>query len=228
MCSCIRCQRAEVSRDREAGHRPEHLAQEIDHRGNVEELDAQRLLAQVHHLKPGRLRRRGRHLRATAGTDRLRSHHEVGQLTVRSGAHLLGEVASRQAAVPARSPATPTSVGCLLTTRSKASEENGRSASSATSATRAARASARLRRANSTLGGQDSVAASTARPRAAGSQRRGQDFAAAGLDVERGPRPRHPLAHQPGITPLAAVPRWPAPRTRRNPSLQPAQRRLRR
>ncbi len=52
------------------------------------------------------------------------------------------------------------STGCLLTTRSKESAGNGRAASSATWTTRAP-SGASFRRASSTFGGHDSVAART-------------------------------------------------------------------
>ena len=172
--------------------------------------------AQVGHHQPGRRRLTGRPA-ADRAPDRLRAHHDVGQLADRPGADLLGQVACRPAAAPARSPPTASATGCLLTTRSKDSAGNGRSASSATVGHRAAERG-QVARASSAFGGQDSVAASTRR-RAAGSApappRRRSGC--------RAPPSRPPsAAPAAGRTPTAGVPRWPGPRTRRSPSRRPA------
>ena len=60
-CAVHGAQPVDVGLGREARHRPVHLAQEADDRGDVEELDPQRARPQVDHLEAGRLvPRRGR------------------------------------------------------------------------------------------------------------------------------------------------------------------------
>jgi pimeloyl-ACP methyl ester carboxylesterase len=71
---------------------PDHLAQEHDDGGDVEKSQAQRLRPQIHHGEPGRTPRRAGALRIPGSTDRLRSHHEVGQLPYRTGTDLLRQV----------------------------------------------------------------------------------------------------------------------------------------
>ena len=76
----------------EAGHDPDDLPQEHDHRGDVEELHPQRLRAQIHHGESGRARRRAGAVGVPRLTDRLRSHHEVGEFGDRARADLLCQI----------------------------------------------------------------------------------------------------------------------------------------
>ncbi len=190
-----------------------HLAQEVHHRADVEELHAQRALPQVDDLEPHRLRRPAGARRAAALVDRLGPHQEVRQLAIGARADLLRQIRPARPQDPGDLP-PETTTGWRLTTRSNEASREGQRGRVRRGDHVHARAAAGACRATSTLGHHPSVATRSAGGRATVAS----TSPAARLDVECG-LGVGPCAPPSGArSPRAGAPRWRDPRTRRSPS----------
>ena len=201
-----------VRRKREVGDCPGHLAKEVHHGArHNEEGDARpRTSLQVDDLEPRRLGRPAGAWCAAALVDRLRPHHELGELAIGAHADLLRKVRPARTQRPGDLSPTATTTGWRLTTRSNEASPKGQ-AGCVRRATTRARSGCKRVRATTTLGHHPRSPPGTAGASPWRAPR------AARLDIQCGPG----AGHGPPSTarsPRAVAPRWPGPRTRRSPT----------
>ena len=183
--------------DREPRNPPDQFAQQVDHRPDVEDLDAQAFRPQLDDLQPGAARRRGFRIRVPPAVALLRQRPEevLDQLEPALRADVLGEVGA----------ARPQHPGDLLPVH-----RHGMAAGDQVEGLVRER-QGRL------IGMRDDDRAEgmqqpgrrrdVRRPGFGGHHRRRQrgggceDLPSSGLDVERGPRIRQPVGEHPRVAP---------------------------
>ena len=92
ICRCRLEQPGPIGLHREAGHDPDHQAQEVHHGADVVEDGPEALMTEVHHAETGRLCLSASHVGVPGRTGRKRPHQEGAELRHTLRPDLLGEV----------------------------------------------------------------------------------------------------------------------------------------
>ena len=188
-----------IPRHGEAGHGPEHLLEEVHHRCDVEELHAQRLLAQIHDLQPGFSSLRHGSLRTASSTDLLRPHHEIDQLPIGARAYLLRQVSS--AGLQDTTYLWPDRHNWVSAHHKVESRGRKGQVSLVSDLGDSASECGQIGPGQLGIGRPRLGSCQHGWPRRAGLHCRRQDFATTGLDVEHSPCAANPLGYQSRVAP---------------------------